>query len=163
MKVYFDMDGTLAKWEWVGPDTYTAKGYFATRPMITSMVEAAKLLAKKGIEVFILSKVLQDDHSLDDKNTWIDRVAGGSDVFPKDRRIFVPYGEAKSKYVTPDKNDILVDDYNPNLEDWNGIAIKCLNGINGGSNQWNGYTVDVRSTSKHIAKTIEGIYLSSIG
>ena len=154
-KIYIDMDGTIARWDWVGPDVFTSRGYYATRPPMANMVNAVKrLCAMKGVEVYILSAVLQDDHSESDKNRWLDVQFGN--LIPNDHRIFVPYGESKNRYVDAE-GAVLVDDYNPNLWEWDGIPVKILNGINGSSGEWSGYVVDHRSAPDAIVKTLLGI------
>ena len=155
IKVYIDMDGTIARWDWVGPDVFTRKGYYAARPPMANMVSAVKrLCAMEDVEVYILSAVLQDDHSKQDKNIWLDREFGN--LIPESRRIFVPYGKSKNQYVDATKA-VLVDDYNPNLREWDGIPVKILNGINGSSGEWSGYVIDHRSAPSAIVKTLLGI------
>lgn len=149
-RMFFDMDGTLNVFDpEAGPDRYTAKGYFKNRPPIKTMVDTVNELIDEGVEVFIISSVFQDDHSIDEKNDWINRMFGAMRI-PYKKRIYVPYGISKSGYlkklgIAIEKTDILVDDYNPNLFDWPGIAVKVLNGINGNSNEWEGYFIDHRS------------------
>lgn len=149
--IFIDMDGTIAKWQSVGPDTFCKRGYFSSLPQIESMVEATKYLIKKGYKVFILSAVLRDDHSEYDKNAWLDKYLP---EIPRINRIFVPYGSSKDAFVSHHENDILVDDYNDNLNDWEGIPIKFCNGINNGSGEWKGYTISHTSSGEVIAKTI---------
>lgn len=138
IKYCIDMDGVIAEW---GTEGYTEKGYFSTRPAIPNMVLAVAQMVKQGKDVYILSSVLQDDHSATEKHIWLDIMFG--DLIPMEHRIFVPYGDCKDNYV--EKIDgcvnVLIDDYNPNLEAWSGIAIKFLNGMNGASKQWTGNTV----------------------
>lgn len=149
--IYIDMDGTLAQWQWVGPDTFCKKGYYSSLPLNETMVDATKELIKQGATVKILSAVLQDNHSKDDKNEWLDKHLP---EIPYENRIFVPYGECKDDYVEHSENDILVDDYNPNLDEWEGIPIKFCNGINNRSGEWKGYTISYTSSGKIIANTI---------
>lgn len=156
-RIFFDMDGTLAEWDWVGPDVYTKRGYFQTRPGITSVIKAVKLLIAEGrYEVCVASKFMYD-YMKEEKNIWLDRVFG--DTIPQANRFFIPYDEDKSNVVSFQKA-VLVDDYNPNLRDCigaGGTAIKLLNGINGGSSEWKGFVVDYKSRPETIAETIMAI------
>lgn len=149
--IFIDLDGTLAQWQWVGPDTFTKNGYFSSLPQIESMVGATKKLVSEGYDVYILSAVLRDDHSENDKNEWLDQYLP---EIPRQNRIFVPYGCSKDNFIEHHENDVLIDDYNPNLDDWEGIPIKFCNGINNGSGEWKGYTISHTSSGEVIAKTI---------
>lgn len=149
--IYIDMDGTLATWQWVGPDTFTKPGYYSSLPMNESMVEAAKELMKEGCNVCILSAVLQDNHSKNDKDEWLDKYLP---EIPKENRFYVPYGSSKNELINHGDNDVLIDDYNDNLDEWEGIPIKFCNGINNGSGEWKGYTITHTSSGEVIAKTI---------
>lgn len=156
-RIYFDMDGTLTKWEFVGPDVYTKRGYFQNRPGNTTVIEAARILIEKNqYEVCSASKFIYE-HMIKEKNNWLDMMFG--DMLPRENRFFIPYNESKSNIVTFQKA-VLVDDYNPNLrdcEDAGGVAIKLLNGLNGGSSEWKGFTIDHRSDPETIAETIMAI------
>ena len=158
-RIFVDMDGTLAKWQWVGPDTFTKKGYYSSLPLEENMVEAAKeLISDKECEVFILSAVLRDNHSESDKNEWLDKYLP---QIPRENRIFVPYGDCKNDYVSHEDGDVLIDDYNPNLEEWKGIPIKFVNDINNGSGEWKGFTVNHTSTGIILAKQIKALCKTS--
>lgn len=157
--IYVDMDGTLAEWQWVGPDTFTKKGYYSSLPCNESMVEATKHLIKKGCNVYILSAVLNDNHSKDDKNKWLDKYLP---EIPSENRIFVPYGDCKDDYVEHESGDVLVDDYNPNLDDWEGIPIKFVNSINNRSGEWKGFTISHTSSGETIANTIMALAEANI-
>jgi 5'(3')-deoxyribonucleotidase len=137
-RYFIDMDGVIAEW---GTEGYTEKGYFATRPLMKNMVDAVKQMISEGKDVYVLSAVLQDNHSAGDKHSWLDEIFG--DLMPMEHRIFVPYGECKADYITQfsDSENVLIDDYNDNLFAWRGVAIKFLNGINGGSRVWKGHSI----------------------
>lgn len=105
LPIFIDMDGTLAEWQWEGK--YTEKGYYANLPEIPNMVKATKQLIKDGFDVYILSAVLDDDHSADDKNYWLDKHLG-KNLIPDNKRIFVSYGRCKADYVGNDVKGVLM-------------------------------------------------------
>lgn len=153
MKIFFDMDGVLAKWQWVGPDTLALPGYFKGLAPDESAVKAAKTLAAQAsTEVYVLSAVM-NDAAEKEKNEWLDKYVP---FVPKQNRIFVPYGTDKSTILPEGETDqcILVDDFNPNLFQWKGLPIKYLNGINGSSGKWDGFTVSHDSNPTIIAASI---------
>lgn len=142
-RIFVDMDGTLAKWNNV-PSTdilYEADYYYNLEPN-KNLLDGIKNLIKEGENVYILSSFLSDSkYALNDKNKWLDKYLK---ELPADKRIFVKYGDQKSKYI-PDKidsNDFLIDDYTKNLLDWKasgGTGIKFLNGINHTRKTWEGF------------------------
>lgn len=159
--VFFDMDGTLAKWETQAHfDEVVSPGYFRNREPIKNMVDAVALLsASEDLEVFICSKVIAGTTAVEDKNYWLDHVMP---ALPMKNRFFVPY-------ENPDKNDIpieggilpyyvLVDDSTHyGLAGWKGTGIKVLNGINNTCRSWKGYVVSSQSLPEVIARTILSI------
>ena len=56
--IFFDMDGTLVEWSNAHIDEVMSDGYFKYRKPVMNMIEAAKLLIKKGFQVCITSKVI---------------------------------------------------------------------------------------------------------
>lgn len=138
-KIYFDMDGVLAKWN---PDAtieeVATKGYFTNCAPEKTVIEAANLLIEGGYEVHILSSVFQDNHSKDDKKEWLERYLPN---LPAENMHFVAYGHSKDEFVNPGEKDVLIDDFTPNLLGWTGRGIKMYNGINGSKGRWRGYSV----------------------
>lgn len=141
-KVFFDMDGTLNVWErGESFENVCAPGYMRDRIPLGSIVQLSNLLQDAGVSVWIASSVLPYAHSVSDKDYWIEKHCPW---IPKAHRIYIPYGENKSKelakYVQP--GDIIIDDYTKNLEDLqsiNGlICIKCVNGVNDTKHTWKG-------------------------
>lgn len=98
-------------------------------------------------EIFILSATV-NSCSLDEKQKWLDRYLPNID---KEHRIFtslnVPKSEAIGHRLT-DK-DILIDDYNKNLLEWQkagGTSVKAKNNINHKGlhgELWKGELIDV--------------------
>lgn len=159
-KCYFDMDGTIAKWQDIPLEVIAAPGYFKNVPVIESMCHVVTRLIKESHtknspEIFILSSVFQDDHSVDDKKYWL-RV--NLPEMDEDHMIFVPYGEKKSSVIKePNSSDILVDDFTFNLKSWHGVGIKVYNGINGTHGTWDGYSIHSNMNPELLYRQLKGI------
>ena len=156
IKIYIDMDGCIAKWNMDASieDTFEP-GYFAALEPDERLIDAVKMLSEE-YDVSILSAVYQDNHSMDDKITWLDKNGLGHL-----QRIFVPYGQPKQKYIDQEFTSILIDDYSKNLEEWilakNCYGIKYLNGINATKGMWNGFMISSRMNPNAMCTTIKGI------
>lgn len=156
IKIYIDMDGCIAKWNMDASieDTFEP-GYFAALEPDERLIDAVKMLSEE-YDVSILSAVYQDNHSMDDKITWLDNNGLGHL-----QRIFVPYGQPKQKYIDQEFTSILIDDYSKNLEEWilakNCYGIKYLNGINATKGMWNGFMISSRMNPNAMCTTIKGI------
>ena len=142
IRVFFDMDGVLAEYEQTELENLYKKNYFKNLKPIEESIEALKKLAENPeYEVYTLSAYLGDSaYALEEKKDWIRKYLGGTDI----KSIFLPCGEAKSSVVPGGirGSDILIDDYNVNLREWEkyAVAIKFLNGINHKHGSWKGLT-----------------------
>ena len=148
-RLFLDMDGTLAEWQEGTPiEKVCEPGYFANIPPNQNVVTAAMLLyasrKQLDVELFTLSAVFDDGHSIRDKNIWLDRYVPFIDT---DHRLFAscdkPKHEAECfvKLGNITRNDYLLDDYTKNIIEWNGAggtAIKLFNGVNGRSGVFHG-------------------------
>lgn len=142
-RLFVDMDGTLAAFRKVTAlEELYERGYFSgLRPQENVVTAIRRLARDPSVQVYVLSAVLFDSHyALDEKNSWLDRYLP---ELGREQRIFVPCGESKalyiSSYLCPE--DILLDDYTVNLEDWRmhgGTGVKLLNGINHTRRSWDG-------------------------
>lgn len=148
-RLFFDLDGTLAKWQEVSIEELYRSGYFRELPA-TKLAKYANGIAdelrEEGIEVFILSSVLNET-ARKEKDGWCDEHVPN---ILREHRLYVPYGSDKAAFVRElfrkpiSQADVLVDDYSPNLVQWTawgGNAIKWLNGINGLGNTFKGKRV----------------------
>ncbi len=143
-RVFFDMDGVLAEYKYVPYDEMLQKGYFAELAPQKEAVEAIKKLAQDPeLEVYTLSAVIKENpYALLEKKIWLRDQLGDSiwnvkSIFPycgTSKREAVPGG------IRP--TDILIDDYNENLRDWQtqAVSIKYLNGVNNRTGSWKGRT-----------------------
>lgn len=167
-RLFVDMDGVLCRFNKdASIEEVASKGYFKRCEPQQSVINAVlRILHETYTEVFILSSVFADDHSVADKNWWLDEY--GLSGIDDDHRLFVPYGMSKAVFlqesVGAGKNDFLLDDFSKNLHEWHGIGIKLLNGLNGTKGTWNGYNVSSRSSEDVIKNTLLGImqYASNV-
>lgn len=161
--IYCDMDGVVAKWEEGCTFERTCEpDYFFNLELEPSVKEALCLLVDAGFKVSALSAAYMNGIAEVDKARWLDKY-GMAHI----DRLFVPCGHNKADFidVKPGVSYILLDDYNFNLIHWsetnknggNFIAIKFLNGINGGSNSWQGRTISHHSNGETIAHTLADI------
>lgn len=157
-RIFFDLDGTLAEWKEADMRELKSKGYFLNLSPQKEILDFARRLAnKEKFEVYILSAFLTDCTALEDKNMWCDMKA------PEIKnRNFVLNGTNKALSVMKilqkkslTDEDILVDDYSKNLNEWKkygGKAIKWLNGKNGRGLKFDGpRTGDVDELAKLIS------------
>lgn len=163
-RLYVDMDGTVAVWGNSPWEEVCAKGYFRNRPPMMNVINAVKHIIKNHpeVEVFILSAVITDEHSRDEKHEWLDKFLPEID---REHRIFSVYGEDKGKYIHA-KGDILLDDYSKNLTEWEahgGKGIKLLNGVNWSKRSWKGDVVFYETNPKMLAESIVLLGTRGIG
>lgn len=157
--VYFDIDGTLGKWyadgrgmsleEMIDP----ANHYFRDIEPIDYMVNLAQYLSEQGVDVCVISAAYKD--TIRDKWDWIQEHLP---FIPEENICFAPIGADKTDFVKGNADiSILIDDYNKNLEQWKGVAVKALNGINSHSEAFKSidlYSVD-KSTDEMVANADE--------
>lgn len=162
-RLFIDMDGTIAVWNNDASfEEVAAPGYFSNIPPMNNSLMAVKYLVTElsdKYEIFILSSVFEDGHSVRDKNIWLDRYLPEID---KKHRIFVPYSRTKRDFVREVTgaiydSDVLVDDFTKNLAAWHGVGIKILNGINGSKGTWNGYVISHNMAPETMARAIDAL------
>jgi len=163
LKIFFDMDGTLAEYRnlILSEDDFKAAGYFSTLRQQNNVVRASKLLSEReDVEVYALTAVYMDVKApIEEKNRWLDEIAPW--ITP-DHRIFVPVGKNKADYIPGgiDKSCVLIDDYTDNLLKWEqsgGIGIKIMNGLNGHSSRWTGSSISAAETGRNLSNMIYDI------
>lgn len=147
MRIFVDMDGTLAKWNNVEFEQLFEEGYYRNLEPNNDILIDVNRLIHEGKDVYILSCVLPESkYALEEKKEWLKEYVPD---LPEDKYIFVPYGQNKADYLkkhySPITNsDYLVDDYTKNLQEWKdygGVGIKYLNGINHTRGTWKGLMV----------------------
>ena len=189
MRVFFDMDGTLNKITNSLMDEngsvqlekmYKTENFFEHIEPEKNMIELVNKLSEQGVEVFSLSSCeLGDPPGFEkQKDKWLDN---HNVNIAQENRIYVPYGEDKTDYIPGglQDGDVLVDDYNLNLEEWqkkaadkevNAKAIKAVNKLNdkglgalGGDkgNIWDGNRIYTSFSADLNANTILNIFSES--
>ncbi len=143
MRLFVDMDGTLAEWRRaVNIEALYERGYFANLHPCGNVVEAIRQIIDAGYEVYVLSGVLADSkYAVAEKRQWIARWLP---EIPEERCLFPPCGTRKEEYVSGgirSGQDYLLDDYTKNLNEWSGVGIKLLNGLNHTHSTWTGSRV----------------------
>ena len=167
IRIFVDMDGTLARFhdENLYLERMFEKGFFRDLKPFENAVSAIKELVKDNTsEIFILSATV-NSCSLEEKQEWLDRYLPEID---KEHRIFtslnVPKSEAIGHRLT-DK-DILIDDYNKNLLEWQkagGTSVKAKNNINHKGlhgELWKGDLIDITDTAESIVERMTKIIVS---
>lgn len=171
--IWFDMDGVLSLYDrndYISPNpNYKKPHYFLTRPVNTTMKQLfAKLAASKHISlghIGIISKVQPEIpkfiEEASDKSEWVDKHLMKPILDFHNRLhppLFTGHNESKAKKVSSFLNrplnqyDILIDDYNSNLEDWvahGGTAIKY--GL-GDKESWKSYSFTDETTVDEMLK-----------
>lgn len=152
MKLFIDMDGTLAEWKSASsPEELLEKGYFYNlRPL--SSVKMVQMLAG-AFDTYILSAVIPDSaYAKGDKLVWLEKYLPG---IPKDHILFSVDGLSKREYAKSlfgeiTRYDVLLDDYSKNLDDWGkaGTPVKFLNGINAKSGRKYPYAISDAATAQ---------------
>lgn len=167
IRIFVDMDGTIARFhdENLYLERMFEKGFFRDLKPFENAVSAIKELVKDNTsEIFILSATV-NSCSLEEKQEWLDRYLPEID---KEHRIFtslnVPKSEAIGHRLT-DK-DILIDDYNKNLLEWQkagGTSVKAKNNINHKGlhgELWKGDLIDITDTAESIVERLTEIIVS---
>lgn len=183
IRIFVDMDGTLARFhdENLYLERMFEKGFFAGLKPFDNAVEAIKHIIDNhpNVDVYVLSAAITTPYCLAEKNAWLDKYLPNID---KEHRIFVEnLSTAKSlcvpgSYMYKDdngkyhnkifKNDILIDDYNKNLDEWEkdgGTAIKAKNNINHKGlhgELWKGDLIDITDTAESIVERMTKIIVS---
>lgn len=150
MRIFVDMDGTLAKWNNVEFEQLYEEGYYRNLEPNQDILNEVNELIKQGEDVYILSCYLKDSkYALQEKKKWCQEYLPN---LSEDKYVFVPFGESKAKVfdkrgLSPITNhDYLIDDYTKNLLEWKemgGIGVKYLNGINHTKGTWQGFRLDI--------------------
>ena len=155
-RYFFDMDGTLAQYPDLTERWWECPGIFKFLAPQDKVIKAVKRLIESGQEVYILSAYNEAfPDTVRDKNFWMDKYLPEIDM---DHRIYTLVGKSKTDYIPGGvkSTDVLLDDYNKNLQAWTtagGIGIKLLIGLNSKSS-WNGRFVKSYGTIKEIEETL---------
>ena len=155
------MDGVLAEYRYVPYEDMLQKGYFRDLAPQEEALRAIRMLSEDpGLEVYTLSAVIKENpYALEEKKDWLRQQLGHA--LANIGSIYPYCGQSKADCVPGGirPTDILIDDHNANLLDWQerAVAIKYLNGINNRHGSWKGRTAGGR------AEDIAGAVYSAIG
>lgn len=163
-RLFVDMDGVMCVFnKEASIEEVASPGYFRyVTPQINVIAMIIDICKDHSdeIEVYSLSSVFFDGHSIPDKNIWMDSHRIG-DYIPKERRFFVPYAMTKSEFIRERfgirEDDFLLDDFTKNLAEWHGVGIKLYNGYNGTKGTWNGYSISLKTGCVVMKNTLLGI------
>lgn len=136
--IFIDMDGTLAK-IFDKPnylEQMYEKGFFLNlKPY--SWVKQLNKFCKDRNDIYILSACVDTEYCEKEKRAWLKTYLPN---IPLNNHLFTKVGESKAEKVVEifgEKTDffVLIDDYGVNLYEWqmqdyNFIGVKFLNGIN---------------------------------
>lgn len=151
--LFFDMDGVMAEYNNVPYKVLYEKNYFYDLKPIENTINSVKeLLKSNDCNVYILSSVLSDsEYALDEKREWLHKYIP---ELKDESMLFTVCGLNKRDFINKElnENDILIDDYTPNLKNWSeqignskGQAIKFINNINNKKGTWKGKKIDYKS------------------
>lgn len=147
MRIFVDMDGTLAKWNNVEFEQLFEQGYYRNLKPNMDIVNEVNKLISMNKDIYVLSAYLtESNYAKEEKKLWLKQYLP---ELKEENQIFVPYGTNKAEYLkknySPINNsDYLIDDYTNNLLEWKeygGIGVKYLNGINHTRGTWKGLMI----------------------
>ena len=151
-RVLFDMDGVLARFlKGKTMEEVFSKGYFRNLEPLHNMTEAVGILVADGnVDVGILSKTSYQ--GMAEKYVWL---LENIPQIDSDSIYFVPLESEKSIFIPnfDPEYDFLIDDYQKNLDSFEGQKMKCVNDINSPTDKYPNIYYD--ETPGTIAYTIE--------
>lgn len=153
--IFIDMDGVIAEHvrdDYVGENPkFLQPHYFSTCEPNPTIVAFVRLLQEFDIPYLFLSRVappLNYRESTIDKHQWLSKFAPGSNaIFTQSSKVDTAQQWLGRNLQT---DDVLIDDFNPNLEEWENAgatAVKFLNG-NNSPDTWH-------STASNVTELIE--------
>ena len=80
-RVYFDMDGTIAKWRDVPVDETRKPGYYADLEPETELLDFMRDAMNRGENIYILSSYYTDTRALLEKKKWLNEINGNNGRF----------------------------------------------------------------------------------
>lgn len=160
----FDQDGTLNAWRWIPLEEVRKEGYFKTVLPHKEVINSSKILQSLGFTVKTYGAAwLDDGHSRNDKDFWMDHHCGHIKV---NDRLYVPCGTDKASFFESfygrpiSEQDILIDDCSDVLRAWEsygGTGVKVRTPENGAKGTWRGYSFNCTDCAEAIA-----LYLLSV-
>ena len=163
IKLFLDMDGTLAKFNSKRNALQrfaTEEGFFASLKPFKNIEKVNELALRTDIEVYIISAT-PNSQADNDKMIWLEKYLNN---IKKENICFCRIGTNKAKEIKRqlnidiDNNCLLLDDYTNNLIEWkncNGIGIKRLTSLaNNKSKRWKGICVKDLSSISDVIQSL---------
>ena len=175
--IHFDDDGVLHQWNDIRvevPESYAdmsrqeqaaymhhaiysvllSPGYYRNLPVQQNMVDFAHALHEYGFDVRVLSCSINADTS----RQKMESIGECMPWLPPDKITLLPDGKGKQKmaFISPaciNGVNFLIDDHTPNclaFEEQGGMALKCINGVNGKNGTWRGERVYADNTAASV-------------
>ncbi|MEE0930531.1 MAG: hypothetical protein UIM53_05980 [Acutalibacteraceae bacterium] len=163
-RYFIDIDGTLAVYISKNYPWWEIDGIFRVLKPQEQVLQAVRDLIHNQEEVYILTAYHRETPQVkDDKIFWLRKHLPEVSL---DHQIYTFCGEDKTLYISEGvkPTDILLDDFNKNLEKWReagGIGIKLLNGLNS-KHSWGGLSIQAQEASKNIFDTLVNIHTAEI-
>ena len=155
-RYFIDIDGTLAVYISKEYAWWEIDGIFRYLQPQANVVNAIRQLIQQGKEVYIISAYHRHTPQVKiDKIFWLQKYLPEIKL---DHQIYTFCGEDKTIYIPNGVKvtDILLDDFNRNLENWRdagGTSIKLLNGLNS-KESWDGEYIYSTDTENEIAEML---------
>ena len=176
IRVYADMDGTIARfYEHANClEMMYSPRFFRKLNPYKNVIEGLKMLQnadEMDVEIHILSAVhiSVKSQTIEEKRDWLREHC---DFIPEDRFIFVDVGDDKPSAVKKiygelSASDILLDDYNKNLREWQnagGSSVKMVNEINDKGTYgplWSGNRIRYDFSAERICEDFKTIIINN--
>lgn len=136
MRIWFDMDGTIADLyaveDWLTKlRNYDPSPYMEAKPMLRLSALARELnrLQREGVEIGIVSWLSKDPNPVYGNKVTTAKLAWLAKHLPSvkwDYLQIVPYGTPKSEATNIRPDDVLFDDEERNLAEWEGNGGQAL-------------------------------------
>ena len=163
-RYFIDIDGTLAVYISKEYAWWEIDGIFRYLEPQEQVLKAIKDLIYNNEEVYIVTAYHRHTPQVKyDKIYWLQKHLPEVSL---DHQIYTLCGEDKTTYIPNGvkPTDILLDDFNRNLENWRkvgGTSIKLLNGLNS-KHSWGGHFIDAQEPSENIFNTLLNIHMEEI-
>lgn len=163
-RYFIDIDGTLAVYISKDYAWWEIDGIFRYLQPQDQVLKAVRELIRNKEEVYIITAYHRQTPQVKyDKIYWLGKYLPEVSL---SHQIYTFCGEDKTAYIPNGvkSTDILLDDFNKNLENWKaagGTSIKLLNGLNS-KHSWNGKTIEAHETSINIFNALLNIDIKEI-
>lgn len=159
IRVFISAVGTLFHWN-------SINGLEEDMIPESNVIQGIKKLMRKNedFEFYTLDYYSKENvYEKEEINAFLDKFIP---QIPKERRLFVPKGEDREKYMSQgiQSKDVLIGDCTLDLKDWaykGGVGIQILNGRNN-DEEWNGARLDCRLDSLLLAYQLQYFIVSSM-